>query len=56
MQDPVVVDAVSKYSNKRAIGGKTTPHPQQFRGGICQTNNNLHKHAVGVVTVDIHKV
>ena len=34
MQDPVVVDAVSKYSNKRAIGGKTTPHPQQLRGGM----------------------
>ena len=34
MQDPVVVDAVSKYSNKRTIGGKTTPHPQQLRGGM----------------------
>ena len=34
MQDPVVVGAVSKYSNKRTIGGKTTSHPQQLRGGM----------------------
>ena len=40
MQDPVVVDAVSKYSNKRAIGGKTTPHPQHIRGNIPCTSKN----------------